>query len=366
MRTELPTKVADAKSVKDAALRWFASLPLDSRRCVLTVGSKAWTQMVLKMASQLRTSGHGRFFVLDEVSGEEEAVLLPFHTSNIRKSTRALKASQSGTSKPSLSCQQQLRLPKVCFKEDTGLFARLHEQQEAAALLESSLRFLSSQSFAQQDITVDSQGCEDDGIAPNWLHLDTVTLSDEFLSDCNRLFHVLDVLSWGGFLTIDPDTLLASTSCKDHNGRSSSVRAGGRRSRGEGGSRGTAVATASGKAERFECDEETWEELPWLKSLGFYSLAAFVTNRLDLCLRGKWAEHTKEASTRKPTGRENGRGRSSSEGVVSNGEKRLLMTSRIHEHVDAVIGWCNTLDCETRPRLMEAVHVAAVVAEVST
>ena len=364
--TDVSSKLMEAKSMKYAALRWFASLPLHSRRSIMTVSSKAWTQMVLRMASQLRTSGQGSFFVLDEMSDNEELVLLPFRSSNKCKSATARK-SVCDTSQRNPSLQQQLRLPKVCFKEATGLFARLHEQQEAAALLESSLRFLSSQAYSRQGITIDreSQYYAEHREGFNWLHMDTVTLSDEILSDCNRLFHVLDVLSWGGFLTSDTTTLPASTRCKDPNKRSSSALSGGRRGMGEGGMKGTAIASASGREGWRECSEETWEELPWLKSLGFYSLAAFVTNQLELCLRRKWAEHRKEVGTHGSAGRENGRGNISTERNGTAGDRRLRVTSRVHECMDAVVTWCNTLDGKTGQRLMEAVHVAAVVAEVS-
>jgi hypothetical protein len=42
-----------------------------------------------------------------------------------------------------------------------------------------------------------------------------------------------------------------------------------------------------------------WEELPWLKAKGYYSLAAFVANKLELSLGLSWLHsHGKKRSSR--------------------------------------------------------------------
>ncbi|KAF6140417.1 hypothetical protein GIB67_013186 [Kingdonia uniflora] len=73
---------------------------------------------------------------------------------------------------------------------------------------------------------------------------DCVTVSEEFVSDVDRFVKVMDGVSNGEFL------------------------------RGEDSSLGS-----------------EWEELPWLKAMGYYGVEAFVANKLELALRLAWLSY---------------------------------------------------------------------------
>ena len=142
-------------------------------------------------------------------------------------------------------------LPCVCYRKARGLCARLAGQQEAAAQLEALLRV----SFTDRGV-------------PHSLRV-----SPEACGDAPKLLALLDQLSWGSFLSRAPAW------------------------RAEGASHAGYVALGGGAGVR-----ERWVETPWLQSLGFYSLAAFVVNRLEVALwaRIKPAQRTKRPATSLP------------------------------------------------------------------
>lgn len=70
---------------------------------------------------------------------------------------------------------------------------------------------------------------------------DALTVSEDFVSDVGRFVDTMDAVSDGGFLRGDVDRL-----------------------------------------------GSPWHELPWLKDKGYYSLEAFIANKLECQLRMSW------------------------------------------------------------------------------
>jgi len=131
-------------------------------------------------------------------------------------------------------------LPAVCYRRACGVGARLAAQAAAAEALRAALRFAP---------------------APH----PTLRLSPEALADGEALLALFDALAWGDFLAQPP-----------------AWRAAGCAAAG-------AVLLPGGPGSRER--EEAWLETGWLQSLGFYSFAAWVANRLEVSAWGalRWA-----------------------------------------------------------------------------
>ncbi|XP_024525198.1 uncharacterized protein LOC112344551 isoform X1 [Selaginella moellendorffii] len=120
-------------------------------------------------------------------------------------------------------------LPGLCFRKARGLLKR---QSSNGELLATSLRLYSSRV---------GEACKDLAETRRLSSLDSVTVSYELLENVERLVGVMDEISYGEFL---------ATQCLS------------------GGS--------------------PWEETPWLKRVGYYSLSAFVANKLEISLWSAW------------------------------------------------------------------------------
>ncbi|XP_030966510.1 uncharacterized protein LOC115987155 isoform X5 [Quercus lobata] len=121
-------------------------------------------------------------------------------------------------------------LPSFCFKKSRGLLSRVAESNRSERLVSESVRLFSStegESVGQCSCSVRS--------------LDTATVSEEFVEDLERFVETMDEVSNGGFL------------------------------RGEESKLGS-----------------DWVELEWLKAKGYYTMEAFVVNRLEVALRLAW------------------------------------------------------------------------------
>lgn len=116
-------------------------------------------------------------------------------------------------------------LPSLCFRRSHGLLARAAAASTAELALARSLRLFGSREEEQ------TAECP----------LDSLTVSEDLVADAGRFVEVMDGISGGRFL------------------------------RGEVSGLGA-----------------PWVELPWLKDKGYYSLEAFVANRMEVALRQAW------------------------------------------------------------------------------
>jgi hypothetical protein len=118
-------------------------------------------------------------------------------------------------------------LPSLCFRKSCGLVSRVAESNR---LIFDSTRLFSS--------------AEGDDVTACWCSIesvDAVTVSEQLVEDLERFVGAMDGISNGGFLRGDESELGSD-----------------------------------------------WVELEWLKAKGYYSLEAFVVNRLEVAPRLAW------------------------------------------------------------------------------
>lgn len=127
-------------------------------------------------------------------------------------------------------------LPSLLFRRSRGLLARASAANERERLLARSLLLFSSNDGGDGGFR--GFRCSADG-------LDACTVAEELVRDADRFVAVMDGVSGGRFL------------------------------RGEEKGLG-----------------EDWFEFAWLKEKGYYSLEAFVANKLELALRLSWMNAT--------------------------------------------------------------------------
>ncbi|GMH17223.1 hypothetical protein Nepgr_019064 [Nepenthes gracilis] len=121
-------------------------------------------------------------------------------------------------------------LPDLCYRKSFGLLARIKESDELERLIRDSVfLFSSNDGESVRDCRCDV-GC-----------VDTVTFSEEFVGDVDRFVAAMDGISDSGFLFEDWSEMGAD-----------------------------------------------WVELGWLKAKGYYSMEAFVANRVEVALRLSW------------------------------------------------------------------------------
>ncbi|XP_061998329.1 uncharacterized protein LOC133715725 isoform X2 [Rosa rugosa] len=121
-------------------------------------------------------------------------------------------------------------LPTLCFKRSGGLLSRAAESNESEKMVFESTRLFSS----REGEKVEECSC-------SVREIDTVTVSEGLVENLDRFVEAMDDISNGGFL------------------------------RGEDSDLGS-----------------DWVELKWLKDKGYYSMEAFVANRLEVALRLAW------------------------------------------------------------------------------
>ncbi|KAL5539403.1 hypothetical protein UlMin_044722 [Ulmus minor] len=121
-------------------------------------------------------------------------------------------------------------LPSVCFRKSHGLLSRVSESsQSERRIFEATLLFASREGESIEECSSSVK------------NLDSVTVSEAFVENFDRFAEAMDGISNGGFL------------------------------RGEDSELGS-----------------DWIELEWLKAKGYYSIEAFVANRLEVALRLAW------------------------------------------------------------------------------
>ncbi|CAL9232562.1 unnamed protein product [Arabidopsis halleri] len=121
-------------------------------------------------------------------------------------------------------------LPSLCFKKSRGLISRVAESNEPERFVFDSTRLFGS---------TEGESAQDCSCSVN--SLDSVVMAYEFLTNVDRFVETMDALSNGAFL------------------------------RGEESDLGP-----------------NWVELEWLKAKGYYSMEAFIANRLEVSLRLAW------------------------------------------------------------------------------
>nr|XP_043629126.1 uncharacterized protein LOC122600473 [Erigeron canadensis]XP_043629127.1 uncharacterized protein LOC122600473 [Erigeron canadensis] len=121
-------------------------------------------------------------------------------------------------------------IPSFCYRKSGGLLLRKHENSVTQMAVRESLRLFDS----KEGEKVEALCC----------CLDSVTVSKEFIENVDRFVEIMDDISNGEFL------------------------------------RGEESVLVMGSLD--------WVELNWLKAKGYYSVEAFVANKLELALRLAW------------------------------------------------------------------------------
>ncbi|XP_025887463.1 uncharacterized protein [Solanum lycopersicum] len=124
-------------------------------------------------------------------------------------------------------------LPSVCFRKSHGLLARVAESNESERRVRQSVRIFNSK-----------EGEGENGVSGLLDFVDALTVSEEFVGNVDTFVNAMDGVTNRKFL------------------------------RGE----------ESGLSSE-------WVELGWLKEKGYYSIEAFVANRLEVALRLAWLNH---------------------------------------------------------------------------
>lgn len=143
----------------------------------------------------------------------------------------------SGTSSSSSS------LPSLCFRKSHGLLSRMSELNGSERLIRESTRLFSSK---------EGENIKKFSLLGHASCIDSVTVTEEFVENVDRFVEIMDGVSNGQFL------------------------------RGE--ESGALVAD--------------WVEMEWLKSKGYYSMEAFVVNKLEVALRLAWLNCTSTGKKR--------------------------------------------------------------------
>ncbi|XP_055817502.1 uncharacterized protein LOC129886714 isoform X2 [Solanum dulcamara] len=124
-------------------------------------------------------------------------------------------------------------LPSICFRKSHGLLARVAESNESERRVRHSVRIFSSK-----------EGEGENGVSGLLEFVDSLTVSGAFVGNVDTFVNAMDGVSNGRFLR--------------------------------------------GEESGFSSE---WVELEWLKEKGYYSIEAFVVNRLEVALRLAWLNH---------------------------------------------------------------------------
>ncbi|KAJ0112454.1 hypothetical protein Patl1_00187 [Pistacia atlantica] len=131
---------------------------------------------------------------------------------------------------PDLPSRDPPYLPNLCYKKSRGLLSRVSESNETERWILECTRLFNS----REGEKIDGCSCSTDC-------LDCVTLSEDFVGNLDRFVDTMDKVSKGEFLRGEESELGAD-----------------------------------------------WVEFDWLKAKGYYSIEAFVANRVEVALRLAW------------------------------------------------------------------------------
>lgn len=244
-------------SVRDKVLEWFRGLTTEQRRSILTISDRSWVAVLLQMQRRLEREGPGFFFLLTDVlqsepvitSGEKPAIpssqtfIKSEQEAESKKSRKSMKSRKKTVAPASSSssssavtgslkkpCQgvAAMALPGLCFRKAKGLLARLDEEQGAGELLCGNLELFSTVEATAAGLNL----------------LDTVSISEDLLRNVDQFLAMMDAITHSEFF----------------------------------------VSVGAGR------QDSSWEELPWLKSMGYYTMAAFVANKVELAMWSAWLQ----------------------------------------------------------------------------
>ncbi|XP_075094308.1 uncharacterized protein LOC107762184 isoform X1 [Nicotiana tabacum] len=133
---------------------------------------------------------------------------------------------------PDMPSSDGCDLPSICFRKSHGLLARVAESNESERRVRHSVRLFSSK-----------EG--ENGVSGLLDFVDSLTVSEEFVENVDSFANAMDGVTNGMFLRGEESGGLSSE----------------------------------------------WVELGWLKAKGYYSIEAFVANRLEVALRLAWLNH---------------------------------------------------------------------------
>ncbi|KAL1071457.1 hypothetical protein V6Z11_D11G090300 [Gossypium hirsutum] len=131
---------------------------------------------------------------------------------------------------PDLPSRDPPFLPGLCYKQSRGLLSRVAQSNESERRVFESVRLFGSR-----------EGEKIDDCTCSVSSLDSMTVTEELVENVDRFVEIMDEVSNGAFLRGDESELVSD-----------------------------------------------WIELEWLKSKGYYSVEAFVVNRLEVALRLAW------------------------------------------------------------------------------
>ncbi|XP_028762347.1 uncharacterized protein LOC114720805 isoform X2 [Neltuma alba] len=175
------------------------------------------------------------------------------------------------------------QLPSLCCKKSRGLLSRVAESNESERWVFESIRLFGSR-----------EGENIEACSSSVKGLDAMTVTEAFVENVDRMVEAMDRISNGGFLRGDTNELGAD-----------------------------------------------WVELHWLKSKGYYSIQAFVVNRLEVSLRLAWINCN--SSGRK-------RGVKLKERLVGAG-----VSTNVYWRIKGCVDWWGNLDAAARKKVLTTI-----------
>ncbi|KAL3695829.1 hypothetical protein R1sor_009905 [Riccia sorocarpa] len=235
---------------RQKVIEWLAGLNYEQRQAALTIVDGPWVSILLSMQKYLTTEGRGSFILLPDMpGGNRDNTGSEFRASNQKKGKldgstpdSALTVQQLNLGRPLVSKKSERvdkactrcssTLPGLCFRRARGLVRRLHKEEEAGNELVRSIRLFSSE---------DGEAKVGLGKADGGRMLDCISISGDLLKNMDRFLEVMDDLSHHEFLKSP-----------------------------------------------YHFPSSPWEEMPWLRDMGYYSLPAFIVNKFEFGLWSAW------------------------------------------------------------------------------
>ncbi|KAG0573197.1 hypothetical protein KC19_VG157000 [Ceratodon purpureus] len=262
IKTNFKSGVQGGNMMRHRVIEWLSGLSTFQRQAALTIFDRPWVLLLLQMQQKLNQNGPGNFIILPDIPASSIAVesntksvasLSTTHqkgkdkkgransnTRRVRGSkvskvdnddnleyNRKIATESVGTlSNGNGSVADGISLPGLCYRKAYGLLLRLKNLISAEQRLIKSVRI-----FSSQDGVKGVAGC---GPQPVF---DSLTVTSELAENLNVFLEVVEELSSGGFLE-HPLRLVASP----------------------------------------------WAETRWLQVQGYYSIAAFIANKLEISI----------------------------------------------------------------------------------
>ncbi|KAI9117830.1 hypothetical protein K1719_011245 [Acacia pycnantha] len=231
---------------RSAILKWFSSLSVQQRVAHLTIVDSKFVQVLIQMLCKLRSQGHCSFIILPDLPSRDQ-------------------------------------LPSLCCKKSRGLLSRVAESNESERWVFESIWLFGS----REGENIEACSCSVKG-------LDTMTVTEGFVENVDRMVEAMDRISHGGFLR--------------------------------------------GEMNEFGAD---WVELEWLKSKGYYSIQAFVVNRLEVSLGLAWLSCNNHGRKR---------GVKLKERLIGAG-----VSTNVYWRIKGCVDWWRSLDAATRKKVLTTI-----------